>query len=245
MRRDVTVFVVDPHESAQKAIRDCVHTMNLRCQIFTSGHEFLDAYTDWPPGCVVLEVKIPDMNGLEVQERLAERGAGLPVIFLTDRPTVSLAVRTLRAGALNFLEKPFRESELWDAIEEALRVDEAQRRALMQRKQLERRLGRLTPKERHLLRMIAQGRSKKAMASEAGVCVRTIEIRKKQLMTKLGEHSVAGLVRFAVIACDWRSDGASPKAARAPDGAMVAALHPSGGDGRNARQKSSRRLAGK
>lgn len=213
MQCEATVFVVDPDQPTQQAIRDCVQTMNLQCEVYASGQEFLDGYGDSRPGCVLMEVRIPDMNGLEVQESLAAQGATIPIIFLAERATVSIAVRTMRAGALNFLEKPFRETELWDAIEEALRVERDRRCALAEREELESQLADLTPKEHRLLQLIAQGKSKQAIASKVSVCVRTVELYQRQLMRKIGVDSLLELVRFAVIACDghlWRASSGLP-----------------------------------
>ena len=205
MKCEPTAFVVDPDESTQRAIRDCAHTMNLQCEVYASGRAFLDTYVNGRSGCLLTEVRIPDMNGLEIQEALAARGATIPVIFLAERAPVSIAVRTMRAGALNFLEKPFRETELWDAIQEALRVDRDRRKALAERKELENRLAGLTPEEYHLLELVAQGKPKQAIASEVGRCVRTVEVHQKQLMSKIGVDSLLELVRFAVLACDGGS----------------------------------------
>jgi FixJ family two-component response regulator len=202
MQYEATVFLVDADEPTQQAVRDCVDTMNLQCEVYASGQEFLDAYSDSQPGCVLLEVRIPDMNGLEVQESLSARGSTIPVIFLAERATVSIAVRTMRTGALNFLEKPFRESELWDAIEEAVRVDRDRRWALAERAEVESQLANLTTKEYRLLQLIAQGKSKQAISDEVGLCVRTVELHQRQLMSKIGVESLLELVRFAVVACD-------------------------------------------
>ena len=202
MQCEATVFVVDPDQSAQQAIRDCVHTMNLKCEVYALGQEFLDAYVNGRPGCLLTEVRIPDMNGLEVQEALTARGATIPVIFVAERAPVSIAVRTMRIGALNFLEKPFRETELWDAIQEALRVDRDRRSALATREEMESQLAGLTPEERRLLELVAQGKAKRTIASELGRCARTVENYQKQLMSKVGVDSVLELVRFAVLACD-------------------------------------------
>ncbi len=226
MQCEATVFVVDADQPTQQAVHDCVQTMNLQCEVYASGQEFLDTYSNSRPGCVLMEIRIPDMNGLEVQESLAARGATIPVLFLAERATVSIAVRTMRAGALHFLEKPFRESELWDAIEEALRVDRERRRALARREQLENRLAGLTPKERRLLQLIAQGKSKKTIASEVGVCVRTVELHQRQLMSKIGVDSLLELVRFAVVACD----GHLHRISRPPLGSLVSQSAPSDGD---------------
>jgi two-component system response regulator FixJ len=168
MMNEPTVFLVDADKSTRKAVCDLASTMNLRCEAFALGQEFLDSYTPSQSGCLVLEVRIPDVNGLDIQDHLRAQGAVIPVVFLTGRATVSIAVRAMRTGAMHFLEKPFRDHELWDAIHEAIVLDEKRRRALKERQERERELAAITLKERHVLKMIAEGKSKAAMASEAG-----------------------------------------------------------------------------
>ena len=206
MNSTPTVFVVDPDVSSRDVVRELVCTMNLLCEEFGSGQEFLDAYTATQPGCVVLEVKIPDVNGLEIQERLNSSGAAIPVVFLAARATLSIAVQAMRSGALHFLEKPLREYELWDTVQEAIRFDRERREARAQHGGMEQSLKRLTPKERKVLAMIAQGKPKREMASELGVCVRTVELRRSKLMEKIKVATQAELLRFALTA----SSGPSP-----------------------------------
>ncbi|MHC4401899.1 MAG: response regulator transcription factor [Planctomycetota bacterium] len=207
MKSEPTVFVVDADGPTRDAVRDLVHTMNLQCEAYALGRDFLDSYTDSRPGCLVLEVRIPDINGFEIQDRLVSRGDATPVVFLTSQATVSIAVRAMRAGALHFIEKPFRENELWDTIQEAMALDRQRRYESMHRAGLQKRLEQLTQKERHVVEMIAQGKSKKAIAADVGVCVRTIELRRNRLMKKLGMSSPVELVRFALMACNGQRDG--------------------------------------
>jgi two-component system response regulator FixJ len=206
MKSEPTVYVVDADGHTRDAVRSLVYMMNLRCETYPSGQDFFDSFSAAQPGCVVLEVRIPDINGLEIQARLAAQGSLVPLVFLASPSTVSIAVRAMRAGALHFLEKPFREHELWDAIQEAVSLDRRRRTEFVQRQQLDGRLARLSAKERRLLEMIALGTPKKAMAAELGVCIRTIELRRNDLMRKLDVSSATDLVRFAVLACDPRVD---------------------------------------
>jgi len=206
MKNEPTVFVVDSDAPTRDAVRDLAYTMNVACEAYGSGRDFVDAYDTSRPGCVVLEVRVPGMNGLDIQERLATQGAVIPFVFLTAQPTVSIAVRAMRAGAIHFLEKPFREHELWDTIREAIFLDAMRRQALAKRRELDDQLARLTPEEHHVLEMIAEGKSKHVVAAEVGVSVRTIELRRKHVMKKLGLGSVFQLVRFALSACDRDSE---------------------------------------
>ena len=196
MKSEPTVFLIDADGPTRDAVRDLVYTMNLPCEAYTSGQEFLDAYAPSRPGCVVLEVRIPEVNGLEIQERLTAQGAIIPVVFLTAQATVSIAVRAMRAGAVHFLEKPFREHELWDAIQEAVVLDAERRRSTAERERIDGQLAELTPKERQVLEMLAEGKSKHTIASEVGVSVRTIEIHRNRAMKKLGLSSLIELLLF-------------------------------------------------
>lgn len=207
MSAATTVFVVDPDALTRNAVRDMAHTMNLKCEAYPSAQPFLDAYTPSRPGCLVLEIRIPDVNGLDILDHLAAEGSPLPVILLTSQATVSMAVRAMRAGALHVLEKPLREHELWDALHEAVAIEQQRRSALAERRELDERLAKLSSNEGQILGMIAQGISKKRIASEMGVSVRTIEHRRVQLMDKLGLNTSLDLLRFAVLAFD--GDGCS------------------------------------
>ena len=205
MNNEPTVFVVDADAPTRDAVRDLAYLMNLQCEAYSSGLEFLHAYAPSRPGCLVLEVRIPGINGLEIQQRLAAQAAAIPLVFLTAQPTVSIAVRAMRAGAMHFLEKPFREHELWDTIQEALLLDDRRRSASAERRKLEQSMAGLTSKERLVLGMIAEAKPNKAIASEMGVSLRTVELHRKHLMKKIDLHSSVELVRFALIACDGRS----------------------------------------
>ena len=206
MANEPTVFVVDADEATRDALRDLARTMNLACETYGSGQEFLDAYAPSRPGCVVLEVRVPDVNGLEIQERLAAQRALIPLVFVTAESTVSLAVRAMRAGALHFLVKPFREDELWDVIRESILLDAKRRHVVAERAKIERQLAELTSEEQQLVKLIADGKSKQTIASEVGVCVRTVELRRNRAMTKLGLGSLRELELFALTAGNGHQD---------------------------------------
>ena len=128
MSRQPTVFLVNPDELTRDAVKKLTNLMDLQCEAFMSGQDFLAALDPTRHGCVVMELKVPGINGLQIQQRLRELGSTLPLIFISSRPSVSIAVHAMRSGALHFLEKPVRENELWNIIQEALHIDE-QRRA--------------------------------------------------------------------------------------------------------------------
>jgi FixJ family two-component response regulator len=202
---DPCVSLVDPDKATQQSVRAVVETMNLECKVFASGRDFLESEVYLRPGCVLLEVRIPAVNGLQIQGTLSELGMPLSTVFLTSHGTISIAVRAMQNGAVHFLEKPFREHELWDTIQEAVALDAQRREAYRQRQECDQRLGKLTEKELWVLEMVAEGRSTRAMAGRMDVCVRTVELRRRQLMKKLGLKSIVELVHFALVAMNGNS----------------------------------------
>ena len=143
-----------------------------------------------------MEIRVPGINGLQIQETLAKREVTLPVIFLCASASVSMAVHAMRAGALHFFEKPFREHDLWSAIQEAVELDERRRAIRLRQEDAKQRLVTLTEKERKVLEMIVQGKTKRAMAGELSVSIRTIEHHRTQVMRKLRTNSATGLLHF-------------------------------------------------
>jgi FixJ family two-component response regulator len=197
MNHQPTVFLVDPDGSTRDAIRKLTSLMDVHCRAFTSGQEFLDALDPGEPGCIVMEIKVPGVNGLQIQQRLRDQATPLPIIFISAAPSVSIAVHAMRAGALHFLEKPVRENDLWSVIQEAIQLDQHRREAKQQQAAIDERIGTLTEKEYAVLEMIAEGRAKRSIATELRVSVRTVEHHRTQLMRKLQTNSVAGLMQFA------------------------------------------------
>jgi FixJ family two-component response regulator len=207
MECEPTVFVVDPDEATRRFVEQVVANMNLPCEAFTTGRDFLEAEVLDRPGCLVLEVRIPGVNGLQIQQHAKRQRSLLPVVFLASDATISIAVRAMRDGAVNFLEKPVREHELWDTVQEAVKLS-ARRQAIgMRHQHCKDRLARLTDKELQVLTLIAEGRSRKYIASALNVCVRTVELRSTSLMRKLEIDSMAELVHFAVLAMDGDAGG--------------------------------------
>jgi FixJ family two-component response regulator len=211
-----TVFVVDPDDRTRASLRALLGTMSLASEPYASGQDFLDAYSPERPGCVVLEVKIPDVNGLDIQEVLMMQDPKPAIVFLTSHGTVSIAVRAMRAGAIHFMEKPVPEAGIWDAIRESLQIDAVRRQAWRRRLQTIDSLRRLTPKERRVLAMIGEGKSKQGIASEMRTGVRTVELRQASLRKKLGVSTHAQLLHFAICANDGRQEPAPSLAADRP-----------------------------
>lgn len=198
--QDPTVFVIDPDPSTGETIHELLDGYDVGLKLYSSGREFLAGYDDDQPGCLVLEQRIPDMSGLQLQRRLAASGAALPLIFLTARPDVSTAVEFMRGGAVHVLEKPVRSIELSEAIHEAIVLDRDRHRAKDQKASIRNLTDALTRKERKVLELIAAGKSPKAIAAELELSVRAVEMRRGSLMKKLEVDSPLELMRFSVIA---------------------------------------------
>jgi two-component system, LuxR family, response regulator FixJ len=198
MTSSPTVFVVDPDATTRDSVRNLAGMMNLHCETFSLGQDFLDAYDPLRPGCMILEIKVPGVNGLQIQQILAKRRAMIPLIFLCNQSSVAIAVHAMRSGALQFFEKPCREDDLWGAVQEAIQVDARRRQVRLHEEEVQRRLSMLTEKERSVLDMTAEGKTKLAMASELGVSVRTIEYYRAQLLKKLRVSTQAGVLRLII-----------------------------------------------
>ena len=196
--RSPIVFVVDDDEAVRSSLRLLLKSVGLVPSALGSAREFLDVYDPAQPGCLVLDVRMPGMSGLELQEQLNLRGAVIPVIFITGHGDVPMAVEAMQAGAFHFLQKPFRDQDLIDRIQRALEKDRADRAVLDERSLIRERLQSLTPREREVLRLVASGKPNKIMAAELDVSQRTVEIHRARVMEKMGASSLAALVRMVL-----------------------------------------------
>ncbi len=195
-----TVFVVDGDASVREAVAGVVHMMNLRCRTYAHGEEFLSDFDAQSSGCIVMEVELPDISGLVVCRRLVARGATLPVIFLTELESVPVAVQAMREGALNWLQKPFRPHELWEAIEEAVVLDRNRQKARKRRDLMQRRLEILSDRERQVLVQLGQGLTPRDIASELGITVRAVELCRSRLLQKLEIETPLEVYEYALAA---------------------------------------------
>lgn len=218
-----TIFVVDDDAATCREIRALSVMMNLRCEVYDSGLAFLESFDRSQCGCVVTELRVRGVNGLQLQQRLLADGVPLPVIFLSAHGSLPIAVRAMRAGAFHFLEKPIHEQELWDAIQGAVMMDQENRQTARQDAAIRERLAELTLKEEQVLRMIADGKGNRVIARELDVSMRTIEIRRNVLMKKLGTKTSEELLRFALVACNGHSvaKGAAHRTPQAAAGARL------------------------
>ncbi len=192
------VFVVDDDESVRGSLKFLLESVGLESRTFPSATEFLVAYDPGEPGCLVLDVRMPGMSGLELQQLLNLRGAVIPVIFITGHGDIPMAVEAMQHGAHDFLQKPFRDQDLIERIQQALAKDARARTALTQHDSIRARLATLTPREREVLALIAQGKPNKIMAYELKLSQRTIEIHRARVMQKSGASSLAQLVRMVM-----------------------------------------------
>lgn len=196
--RAPVVFIVDDDEAVRSSLRLLLKYVGLVPAAMGSAREFLQKYEPTQPGCLVLDVRMPEMSGLELQEQLNLLGAVIPVIFITGHGDVPMAVEAMQAGAFDFLQKPFRDQDLIDRIQRALEKDRANRTVLDERAAIRQRLESLTPREREVLDMVASGKPNKVMASDLGVSQRTVEIHRSRVMEKMGATSLAQLVRMVM-----------------------------------------------
>jgi two-component system, LuxR family, response regulator FixJ len=193
-----TVFVVDDDNAVRNSLRLLLKSVGLASQPLGSAAEFLETYRPSQPGCLVLDVRMPGMSGLELQRELNLRGATIPVIFITGHGDIPMAVDAMQQGAFDFLAKPFRDQELIDRVQRALAKDATTRAALRERERIRERLDSLTPREREVLSLMTQGKPNKIMAHELGVSQRTVEIHRARVMEKSGAGSLAQLVRMVM-----------------------------------------------
>jgi len=193
-----TIYVVDDDEGVRNSLRFLLKSVGLMARTLASANEFLNTYKPQQPGCLVLDVRMPGMSGLELQQQLNLRGAIIPVIFITGHGDIPMAVEAMQHGAFDFLQKPFRDQDLIDRIQRALERDARNRAALAQHERIRASFDSLTPREREVLALMTQGKPNKVMAAELGVSQRTVEIHRARVMEKTGAASLAQLVRMAM-----------------------------------------------
>ncbi len=192
-----TVLVVDDDPSVLKALARLLRSIEMNVATFASSQEFLEQYQPGIHGCLVLDVTMPGLNGLELQQELAAQGNGLPVIFLTGHGDISMCVQAMKQGAVDFLTKPVHDQNLIEAIHAAIEKDRMLRRTRSELAELRERLATLTPREREVLSHVVSGRLNKQIAADLGTVEKTIKVHRAHLMTKLKVRSLADLVRLA------------------------------------------------
>ncbi len=191
------VYVVDDEPSIRKALDSLIRSVGLTVQLFASAQEFLQAKRPDLPSCLILDVRLPGMSGLDFQRKLAESKIFIPIIFITGHGDIPMSVRAMKAGAVEFLTKPWREQDLLDAIHVAIEGDAARRQQEKEIFALRDRLEWLTPREREVLPLVVSGLPNKQIASEIGTSETTVKVHRGQLMRKMGADSLPDLVRMA------------------------------------------------
>jgi FixJ family two-component response regulator len=189
------VFVVDDDAAARSSVENLLHSVGLRAEAFDSADRFLERELPDVPRCLVLDVRLPSMSGIELQRHLATRGVTIPIIFITGHGDIPMSVEAMKAGAMEFLTKPFRGQVLLDAIHKAIDWDRTLRLERTKSAELRRRIESLTPREREVMDGVIAGKLNKEIASELGTSERTIKIHRANLMRKMCADSLADLIR--------------------------------------------------
>src|ERR1700676_4834447 len=201
-----TVFVVDDDSSLRSAIKRLVESVGVQVELFGSAHEFLQAKRPDAPSCLVLDIRLPGISGLEFQRELAYANIRTPIIFITAHGDIPMTVRAMKAGAVEFLTKPFRDQDLLDAIQQALQRDNTRRVKEAEVVKLRERYESLSSREREVLPLIVSGLLNKQIAGEIGTSESTVKVHRSQLMRKMGAESLAELVRMAEKLRDSSTD---------------------------------------
>ena len=199
---NATVFVVDDDQAMRTSLKWLIESVELPVESFESADDFLNSYYPGRAGCLLLDVRMPGMGGLELQEYLNTHQIQIPIVIITGHGDVHMAVRAMKSGAVDFIEKPFNDELLLDAIRNALTLDERHRGVQAERAELAARLAHLTPREHEVMEMVTEGKSNKEIANILGVSAKTVEAHRARVMEKMQAGSLAELVRMAIGAAD-------------------------------------------
>ena len=191
-----TVFIVDDDPAIRFAMQALMDSVNIQHEIFGSADEFLATVPEQRPGCLVLDIRMPGLGGLELQQELIEHENTLPIIFITGHGDVPMAVEAMQKGAVDFIQKPFRDQDLLDRITEALKTDKDRREEQQKHAEVAKRVERLTNREHEVFDLVVTGKPNKVIAYELGVSQRTVEIHRARVMEKMQARSLADLVKM-------------------------------------------------
>jgi FixJ family two-component response regulator len=191
------VFVVDDDEPMRRSLENLIRSVGLRVEAFATAQEFLRGERPDVPGCLVLDVRLPGLSGLDLQKRMAEANSEIPIIFITGHGDIPMTVQAMKAGAMEFLTKPFRDQDLLDAIQQALERDRHAREQRAKVEELRSRYRSLTPREREVIALVVAGLLNKQIAGELGTSEAAVKVHRQHVMEKMGAGSLADLVRLA------------------------------------------------
>ncbi len=191
-----TVFIVDDDDAIRDSMSMLMETIGLNTQSFASAQEFLDSFDVDKPGCLVLDIRMPGMSGLELQQELVRKNSMLPIVFVTGHGDIPMAVQAIQNGAADFIQKPFRDQDLLDRVNQALKSCHEVHNSQQQSQSVKAHIHNLTPREHQIMEMIVEGKANKVIAIDLGLSQRTIEAHRKNVMQKLEARSLADLVRI-------------------------------------------------
>ena len=192
------VYIVEDDEAVRDSLEMMLVSMEYKVVTFSTANAFLDEYSEAMAGCIVLDIRMPGMDGMELQKELNNHNSILPIIFVTGHGDVPMAVEAMQLGAIDFIQKPYREQELLEKIKAALELDAEQRESLTEKNQILQRLEELTPREKEIMDMMIEGLANKVIAIDLNISQRTVEIHRSRVMHKMGTHSLAHLVRMII-----------------------------------------------
>ena len=199
MAPETTVYVVDDDAAVRRFLRGLIESVGLRVEVYASAQEFLDAFEPDAPGCILLDIRMPGKSGLELQSELVGRGVRLPIIILTGHGDVRLAVQAMKAGAIDFIEKPFNNELMLDRIQAAVAVNLRDDRGHIRREEIANRMALLTPRERQVMDLVANGLTNKGVARHLDISERTVEAHRANVMEKMHATSFADLMRMVTV----------------------------------------------
>ena len=198
--KETTVFLIDDDSAMRKSIDYLIQSIGLRCQSYATAQEFLDGADPETPGCILTDVRMPGLSGLDLLEEMRGRAFLSPVIIITGHADVPMAVRAFKSGALDFIEKPFNDQMLLDKVQEAIELDVSRRTVLSQRATVMDRLGTLTTRETEVLERVIAGKANKEVAADLGLSEKTIEVHRSRVMKKMRALNAADLIRMVLEA---------------------------------------------
>ncbi len=198
MTQTATVYIVDDDPAVRDSLRWLIESLKYPVETYDSAQTFLDSYSPVNQGCLVLDVRLPGMSGLQLQKKLSEDGIDLPTVIITGHGDVPLAVRALQAGALHFLEKPFRDQEVLDCVQEALELAGSQYTQRREKEKILARMETLTPREYEVMKAIVSGATNKGIAERYAISVKTVEVHRTRVMHKMSADSLPELVKMVL-----------------------------------------------